>query len=108
MSNSATYLDVAGDEPACRICQCTENQACPGGCYWVPDPLQAGELCSACLELAEAQAAGLACVVCVTMFRPSSVSKPVDDGPRGQLFACVEPCVDTWNRTSGRPETVKP
>lgn len=30
---------------ACRICGCTETQACPGGCYWVePD------LCSACAE----------------------------------------------------------
>lgn len=28
---------------ACRICGCTETNACPGGCWWVePD------LCSAC------------------------------------------------------------
>nr|WP_092074966.1 hypothetical protein [Dendrosporobacter quercicolus]NSL49594.1 hypothetical protein [Dendrosporobacter quercicolus DSM 1736]SDN24132.1 hypothetical protein SAMN04488502_11550 [Dendrosporobacter quercicolus] len=30
--------------PRCQICGCTDNHACPGGCYWVrPD------LCSACL-----------------------------------------------------------
>lgn len=29
--------------PTCRICGCTDDHACPGGCYWVePD------LCSAC------------------------------------------------------------
>lgn len=38
------------DEPACRVCGCTENAACPGGCWWVPDPELAGELCSACVE----------------------------------------------------------
>lgn len=31
--------------PACRVCGCTEDRACPGGCWWVePD------LCSACVE----------------------------------------------------------
>ncbi|MEU1813234.1 hypothetical protein [Micromonospora aurantiaca (nom. illeg.)] len=33
--------------PRCRICGCTEDRACPGGCFWVPDP-QMGDLCSAC------------------------------------------------------------
>lgn len=34
-------LDIV--EQKCRVCGCTEMQACPGGCYWVtPD------LCSAC------------------------------------------------------------
>ena len=29
--------------PSCRICGCTDDHACPGGCHWVePD------LCSAC------------------------------------------------------------
>jgi hypothetical protein len=29
--------------PRCRVCGCTDDRACPGGCYWVePD------LCSAC------------------------------------------------------------
>lgn len=33
--------------PTCRICGCTENNACMGGCYWVqPD------LCSSCEEVA--------------------------------------------------------
>ena len=29
----------------CRVCGCTEHQACPGGCYWVED-----DLCSACAD----------------------------------------------------------
>jgi hypothetical protein len=33
--------------PACRVCGCTEDQACEGGCHWVDDP-QMGELCSRC------------------------------------------------------------
>lgn len=36
------------DTGACRVCGCTDNTACPGGCCWVPDPLTRGELCSAC------------------------------------------------------------
>lgn len=32
------------EEPTCRVCGCTEDNACPGGCYWVePD------LCSQCV-----------------------------------------------------------
>ena len=29
--------------PACRVCGCTEDRACPGGCEWVE-----ADLCSAC------------------------------------------------------------
>lgn len=39
---------VDDDIAACRVCGCTENAACSGGCCWVPDPLMLGELCSAC------------------------------------------------------------
>ena len=31
----------------CRICGCTNERACPGGCYWVER-----DLCSACGEFA--------------------------------------------------------
>lgn len=31
----------------CRKCGCTDDRACPGGCWWVPDP-DGGDLCSAC------------------------------------------------------------
>lgn len=27
----------------CRVCGCTDDRACPGGCWWVAD-----DLCSAC------------------------------------------------------------
>ncbi len=36
------------DERKCRICGCTDNCACPGGCYWVEE-----DLCSRCVEKAE-------------------------------------------------------
>lgn len=29
----------------CRICGCTDDRACPGGCYWVEE-----DLCSKCAE----------------------------------------------------------
>jgi ParB family transcriptional regulator, chromosome partitioning protein len=34
----------------CRVCGCTEDDACEGGCHWVPDPELLGDLCSHCLE----------------------------------------------------------
>ena len=37
------------NEQQCRVCGCTQNHACPGGCYWVePD------LCSQCAGTPEA------------------------------------------------------
>jgi hypothetical protein len=33
------------DEPACRVCGCTELEACEGGCIWVE-----ADLCSRCVE----------------------------------------------------------
>lgn len=44
---------AADTDPACRVCGCTENNACPGGCAWVEDPMLLGELCSACEQLLE-------------------------------------------------------
>lgn len=32
-------------EPVCRVCGCTQYNACPGGCFWVED-----DLCSRCAE----------------------------------------------------------
>jgi len=33
---------------SCRVCGCTDDKACEGGCYWVePD------LCSACVDRLE-------------------------------------------------------
>lgn len=41
-------LERVRTEPVCRVCGCTEDNACPGGCYWVePD------LCSACVQAGE-------------------------------------------------------
>lgn len=43
-------LDAGDEEPTCRICGCTEDEACEGGCSWVTDPEGLGDLCSRCLE----------------------------------------------------------
>ena len=37
--------EEGGDEQMCRVCGCTWNNACEGGCYWVEDGL-----CSKCTE----------------------------------------------------------
>jgi hypothetical protein len=34
--------------PRCRVCGCTDEMACDGGCEWVEDP-EGGDICSACL-----------------------------------------------------------
>jgi hypothetical protein len=36
---------VAEEVRACRECGCTDDIACPGGCYWVE-----GDLCSECAD----------------------------------------------------------
>lgn len=55
----AADIDV---DLACRVCGCTQFDACRGGCAWVADPAGAGPLCSACLPLAthELQLAAMA------------------------------------------------
>lgn len=35
-------------EKKCRVCGCTDIEACPGGCYWVEE-----DLCSECVETGE-------------------------------------------------------
>lgn len=55
--------DVGGDELSaelefsmlgtCRRCGCTDDEACIGGCSWIPDPTMLGALgtlCSACAD----------------------------------------------------------
>lgn len=40
------------DEPACRVCGCTQDRACEGGCWWWVDAGgtadERGPLCSSC------------------------------------------------------------
>ena len=44
-------VDVPADEVAsCRVCGCTDLEACPEGCWWVEDPQGMGDLCSSCAE----------------------------------------------------------
>ena len=43
------------DVPRCVRCGCTEDAACEGGCYWVPNR-QLVDLCSACATPEELQA----------------------------------------------------
>lgn len=46
-------LLLDADVAACRVCGCTEDAACPGGCWWVPDRTMTGELCSSCVPTRE-------------------------------------------------------
>lgn len=46
------------DLAKCRICECTEDSPCEGGCEWVEDPEGLGDLCSACLPEVEAMLKG--------------------------------------------------
>lgn len=39
-------LEIDENEQKCRVCGCTWNNACEGGCYWVED-----DLCSKCAEI---------------------------------------------------------
>ncbi|ENE2730594.1 TPA: helix-turn-helix domain-containing protein [Stenotrophomonas maltophilia] len=49
---------MAATERRCRVCSCTDMQACPGGCSWAgPD------LCSSCATAAGAGAEGTMAVV---------------------------------------------
>ncbi len=45
---AAALLADPDDVARCRVCGCTEDAPCPGGCCWVPDPTMRGDLCSAC------------------------------------------------------------
>jgi ParB/RepB/Spo0J family partition protein len=36
------------DVARCRVCSCSEDEPCEGGCEWVEDPLDLGDLCSRC------------------------------------------------------------
>lgn len=52
--------DPDGDEagiPTCRVCGCTDDEACEAGCQWVEDPAGLGDLCSRCLPEAQAELA---------------------------------------------------
>ena len=44
-THEAYAPEPAKTEQKCRVCGCTDNQACPGGCAWVET-----DLCSACAD----------------------------------------------------------
>lgn len=44
MSRTQVWKDSVFDVRTCRVCGCTDDRACPGGCYWVEE-----DLCSACV-----------------------------------------------------------
>lgn len=41
----ASLVEIKQDLRRCRICGCTDDNACMGGCYWVED-----DLCSSCVS----------------------------------------------------------
>lgn len=46
-------MSTGTDVARCRVCGCTEDRACPGGCHWVFDRTGQGDLCSSCAGEAE-------------------------------------------------------
>lgn len=42
-----THPDLINRGRTCRVCGCTDDTACPGGCAWVPDD---PDRCTACPE----------------------------------------------------------
>lgn len=36
--------------PTCRVCGCTDDDACLGGCWWVDTDEADGYLCSSCVD----------------------------------------------------------
>lgn len=43
----------AEEQPSCEVCQCTDVEACPGGCGWDPGYARAGRaVCTRCVDLA--------------------------------------------------------
>jgi ParB family chromosome partitioning protein len=49
VADRATAGVPDGDDVArCRSCGCAEDDACAGGCSWVPDPDGPGPICSSC------------------------------------------------------------
>jgi hypothetical protein len=46
-----TAADAADLAPRCRVCGRTDDEACDGGCWWVPDLFGDGDICSRCAEL---------------------------------------------------------
>ncbi len=49
---------MAATERRCRVCSCTDLQACPGGCSWA-----SADLCSSCAAAAGADAESAMAVV---------------------------------------------
>ena len=41
MAGTSRGPDIDPDNAFCRICQCTDDHACEGGCCWVTDPAAA-------------------------------------------------------------------
>lgn len=79
---AAGHIPDADQVPACRVCGCTEEQACEGGCHWVEDP-QMGELCSRCINAA----------LKVSVVDLTDGETSVRSVPRGNYAViCSEPC----------------
>lgn len=48
MTQGTPLGEIPQDVATCRVCGCTDDRACAGGCVWVEDPEELGDLCSAC------------------------------------------------------------
>lgn len=59
------FKEILKNEQVCRICGCTWNNACPGGCYWVEE-----DLCSACVDKTDLETKGEKCSLLLTQSNP--------------------------------------
>lgn len=61
------YRTLPSAEPACRVCGCTEHNACDEGCSWVRVEKNSPPLCSACsgtaADMAEAIKRGMSVLI---------------------------------------------
>jgi hypothetical protein len=62
LKNIVTTYDPEYYTRNCRVCGCTWNHACRGGCYWVED-----DLCSKCAEKLKTGASNVECTNCHAM-----------------------------------------
>lgn len=82
-------LEDGWDVPTCWICGCTDDWACDGGCWWVPDFTGIGDLCSTCEQTAEHIARQL---------------ERLDDAHFARALKVAEVARRQWERAKGRSE----
>jgi hypothetical protein len=77
----------AEDGPRCLHCGCTDEQPCPGGCMWVPGPMDE-DLCSRCEAVLALIAAALDDAAGYRDLRSSARCETCASSPDGPCAGC--------------------